>query len=268
MAIQYIERPSPTYRSCVAISRIAHYYEYPKSAEKFIWGIPSKYKTIADREISALISCWVYDGTRKSLEVARTMDAIFGNAPYEFIIKKKYITWLMEIDQSMMIYKNISVAEFYNFSIWLNQLYARYGSIKTKLEVSKESDKIALLMSILSQIQGFKGKTIDCEGRRNLFLFMMVHCFEAYDIPSTELKAPLFEAVVLPNARHLHIITKKTKKKEYVEVVTNNLKWFSENYPMTFWIGIAAYTEYEKEHPKLFKKFAQQTVVLRRFKKR
>lgn len=268
MATQYIERPSPTYRSCVAISRIAHYYEYPKGAERFIWGIPSKYSSLADREISALVSCWIYDGSRKSLEIARQIDSIFDGSPSKFVLQRKHVIWLMSQIQDDVVYDNIKIADCYNLLVCIHQIYTRYGSIRTAMELAKADTIHEKILNILSPIFRFKGSSINSEGRRNLFLFMMVHCFEEYDIPSTELKAPLFEAVVIPNARSLNIITKKTKKKQYVEVVTNNLKWFSEQYPMTFWIGIAAYSEYQKEHPKLFKKFAQQTVVLRRFKKR
>ena len=109
---------------------------------------------------------------------------------------------------------------------------------------------------------------INADGKVNLFLFIMSHCLERYDLDSSSLRAPLFENDILPNCREMTIINKKTKKTKMVEEVTNHLKWFSEKYPMTFWIGIAAYKEYKKDEPLLAKKFARMKMTRHNFKKK
>lgn len=268
MKQQRIERPSPSYRSCVAISRIAYYYEYPKHKELFIWGIPSKYEVLTDREISSLCCCWIYDGSSRSLKAAMEIDSWFEGNPTKFILGKQYVFWLMEQEQTRVVYDNVTIADCYKFFQFLFDVFKKHWSVKLALMLPEDKSVHEKLAQLLSPIYRFSKIRVDSEGRRNLFLFMMVHCFEDYDVPSIELLPPVFKAHILVNCRVMNIVNKKTPDRDLVRIIDEHLRWFSEKNPMTFWVGIAGYRMYEKDEPLLFKKLAKLKMTRHRFNKR
>lgn len=268
MKQQYIERPSPQYKYCVAISRIAFYYEYPKHKDKFIWGIPGKYENLLDQEISALCCSWVFDGTKKSLEAAIYIDSLFKGEPFKFIAKKEYNFLVMEQDQNKEIYSSITIKDCYYLFDWIHKTLSSYQGIGNAMSLIGGDTPFDKMKKLVKGIPMLSMKSINADGKVNLFLFIMSHCLERYDLNSSSLRAPLFENDILPNCREMTIINKKTKKTKMVEEVTNHLKWFSEKYPMTFWIGIAAYKEYKKDEPLLAKKFARMKMTRHNFKKK
>lgn len=259
-----IERPSPPYRWCVAIKRASFYYEYPKKMDKFVWSIPCKYANLLDQEVSALCTCWIYDGSRQSVEAAREIDSWFNYEPFKFIAKKEYNTFILNNDQDRVVYGNITIKDCYNLFREIRNVLGSYKGMKHAFDIVKVGNHVDNLRYILKDIGRFSDKSIDSEGRLNLYFFMMVHCLEQYGIDQAELKAPLFEKSIIPICREMKII----EDSDMVESVTNHLKWFSEKHPMTYWVGIATIREYRKEEPRLAKKFAKMKIVKHRFRKR
>ena len=80
-------------------------------------------------------------------------------------------------------------------------------------------------------------------------------------LDSSTLKPPLFKYHIIPTCKALSLITNEDKKDTYVGKVTDYLKWFSEEHPMTFWTWIAMYKVFAKEYPKEFRKFAKKYKV-------
>lgn len=268
MKQQYIERPSPAYRYCVAISRISFYYEYPKCKDRFIWGIPSKYKKLLDQEISALCCCWIYDGTKKSLEAAKEIDSWFNGNPFKFIAKKEYNLMVMDGDQNRKVYNQITIKDCYYLFEWIYKELTAHQGIGYSISLMEGETPFDKMKELVKDIPRFSKKTINSDGRVNLYLFIMVHCLDRYEFDSSLLKAPLFEDNILPNCKSMDLVDNKVKDEDLPEHITNYLKWFSEKHPMTFWIGIAAYKEYFKDAPYFAKRFGQLKMTRHRFNKK
>lgn len=262
----HIQRPSPTYKACVAITRISSYFEYPKHMEKFIWGIPCKYNNILDQEVSALCSCWIYDGSRQSLKVAKVVDSWFNKSPFKFLANKEYNDWLLNNNQESVVYERITIKDCYVFFCKLREIIGSYKGIKNALRLIDLPSYTDRLRYILKDIPRFSNGSTDAEGRLNLFFFIMEHCLDQYGLNQSTLKAPLFEKSILPNCRELKIL--KKEEDDAVDLVTSHLKWFSEKYPMTFWVGLASYKEYARCEPNLSKKLSKMRLAKHRFKKR
>lgn len=262
----YIERPVLTYRNIVAIREIANEYDYPKNTEGMIWGIPHKYDNPLDREISALCCSWIYDGTKHSLDAALEMDSWFKGSPSEFIIGKKFTFWIMQQEQDLQVYNAVTIRHCYYLFAWMKDFYSKFKSICAMIDTESDLIPYEQMQKIIGGIDAFNGKSTNSTGRINLFLFMMVHCFDQINLDASQLRPPLFEHNILPSCRALGILTKKDKKKVWVERVYEHLLWFSEENPMTYWVGIAAYNRYLKERPIRSKKFA--SMKLKRYKYR
>ena len=265
---QWVRRPAPKYRSIVAILDVAYHYEYPKNMETCIWGIPAKYKKFPNREIVALTCMWLYDYTPKSLIGVKKVISWFKNNPYSFIMNKEYNYLMMECNQNEIIYGNINIKDCYYFFEWLYNILNLYGSFRNALLLSGITQPDEAVYNQIKALNGFNEKTTKTEAKINLFLFMMVHCYNDYNYDSSSLKPPLFNSVIIPNCKSLGLLSKKEKPDKYISKVTEYLKWFSEDHPMTFWVGVAMYRDYLRKFHNISKKFSSKTPVKHRFKKR
>lgn len=234
--------------------------------DKFIWGIPCKYTNILDQEVSALCSCWIFDGSRKSIEIAKAVDSWFGGSPFRFIANKEYNEWLLNSNQDKVIHDRITVKDCYLFFCKVREIIGSYKGIKNALKLIELPNHTDRLRYILKDIPRFTDGSVDAEGRLNLYFFIMEHCLDRYGLDQSTLRAPLFEKLILPNCRELKLYNNDCA--DIVEHVTNHLKFFSEKYPMTFWVGLATYKEYEKCEPNLTKKLFHMRLTKHRFKKR
>ena len=72
---------------------------------------------------------------------------------------------------------------------------------------------------------------------------------------------------VAENVVSLQKISSKYDKYVFNEM-TDNLKWFSEQHPLTFWVGFVAYVEADRKRDRIIKKFATMDIKRHRFKKR
>lgn len=260
--------PSPTFRTIAALIEISYFNEYPKNKEKFIWGIPSKYSDFRDREISALCSCWIYDFSKTSFKAAMVLDEIMCGTPYKFVWNRGFDYFIMGVDQNETLYKGIKMYDVYRMFETLHILIRRYHSLKGAFSCATKDIPYDEAHAVLSCIKEFNGKTINSQGRINLFLFMMTHCYDDYDYQSSMLQPPLFDSRILPTCKALNLIDKSIKKTELINKVSSSLAWFSKKNPMTFWVGIATYNEFVKENKNKAKKFSTMKLVRHPFKKR
>lgn len=259
---------SPRYRTIVTLKEIGYINEYPKNKDKFIWGLPSKYEDFKDREISAFCTCWICDYTKKSFEAAYYLDEIMCGEPYNFVYNRGFDFFIMDVDQEETLYGIIKMADVYKMFDRLHQLIRKYKSIQNAFICNPKATPYEETLFTLSQFKEFNGRTIDSQGRINLFLFMMTHCYEDYNYDSSILLPPLFENRILPNCRALSLIDKKTKKKDILPRVTSMLQWFSKKNPMTYWIGLADYFDFVKENPKVARKFSSMRLIRHPYRKR
>ena len=101
-----------------------------------------------------------------------------------------------------------------------------------------------------------------------MFLFLMCHCFDDYKADSSRLLAPVYDCHIY-YGRKLGLIDNSSKYDKYVfNEMTDNLKWFSEQHPLTFWVGFVAYVEADRKRDRIIKKFATMDIKRHRFKKR
>ena len=226
-----------------------------------MWGIAGKFNKFRDREIAALVTAWLSDWTPKSTKAIEKVVSWFGSSPYKYIMRKEYNYMIMECDQSEIIYGNIRRSDCYYFFEWLHNTLYRYDFFLDAISATGKDDYYDATYEILKDIKGFKGRFTETEAKINLFLYMMAHCFDHYPIDSSTLKPPLFKYHIIPTCKALSLITNEDKKDTYVGKVTDYLKWFSEEHPMTFWTGIAMYKVFAKEYPKEFRKFAKKYKV-------
>ena len=257
----WVFRPIPRYRTIVAITDVACRYDYPKNKDKCVWGIAGKFKKKPNREIAALVCVWLCDWTTKSIEASRKVVSWLGDNPYAYIMKKEYNYMIMQCDQSEVIYKTIKRSDCWYFFEWIHGIVSRYGSFFYAMNMTGKPNHYDAAYELLKSIKGFKGRTTEAEAKINLFFYMMAHCFDDYQIDSSKLRPPLFKHHIIHTCKALFLLSKDDKKDAYVDKVTDYLKWFSENHPMTFWTGIAMYNTFSKEYPKEFRKFAKKYKV-------
>lgn len=268
MKKQWIERKPPRYSTIAYILHYAYKNDYPKNSEKFVWGIPSKYTHIKDREISAIVSSYIYDGTQKSLKAARSVDAMFDGKPFEWLASEKHCEMMMQQNQMRQIYGRITVTDLYWLFRELKTLYANYGSIYKRFSLCKLDtlqDNIECALSVLTP---FCGKSVEHFSRRNLFFIMMAHCYNDYKIDESQLIVPLYGRLI-STCKALGLLEKKDKlQKDTAILLTDNLRWFSEKHPTTFWIGIFGYMEALREYDNELCKLAKSPLVRHGFRKR
>lgn len=236
---------SPTYRTIVIVNYLSSFYEVHKGLGDFIWMIPSKYKEVKDIEISAITSCFIYDGTKQSVSAAKEIDSWFKGEPFKYIIDKQYNNIVMVGNQNVNIYNTITIKDLFIFFDKLNALYSEYDGIIGKFRYigGLKSDKtFDYFKLVLEEFRGFGGKSVLPYARIHLFLFMMVHCAEAYPLDQSRLLAPVFPRQ-MATCRRLRL-TKNNRLTTKTNIgVTEKLKWFSKKFPMTFWVGVVAYSD-------------------------
>lgn len=257
---------SPPYRTIVALNYLSHQNEYPNNAEQFIWGVPLPYTDRKDAEISAMTACFIYDGTYKSVLAAKEVDSWFKGKPFEYIINKEYNEIIMVDNQDVVVYGYLSLKDIFLFFKELNALFSEYDGVIGKCRFVGLKDAFTSVRTALSDFRGFRGESVTSHARIHLYLFIMVHCKEMYPFNESDLLAPIFpkQFIACKGLR----LTKKSRltTKTFVEI-TEKLKWFSEKYPMTFWVGVCAYSLMNKGD-KLYGKFATMDNVRKKFRKR
>jgi hypothetical protein len=114
----------------------------------------------------------------------------------------------------------------------------------------------------------FKGKSFEASNKRNMFMFLMAHCYNDYMIDEHQLVAPLFETQLF-TCRTMGLISEKGKLDRNTAVeLTDKLRWFSEQHPLTFWVGILAYQNAVREKDKMVSKLHMMKLTRRKFNKR
>lgn len=264
----YIERKEPRYRTASAILYCSYHNEYPKNADMFVWSIPCKYEKARDREISAIVTCYIYDGTKASITAARKVDAIFCGSPFNFIAKGLHCSMMLERDQDEVIYKDIKVKDLYMFLRCVVLIYKKYGSIYKAYSLSKTDSPLQNVTYALNVGNIFSDGSTLSMTRKCMFLFLMCHCFDDYKADSSKLLDPVYDCHIY-YGRKLGLIDNSSKyDKDVFYELTDNLKWFSEQHPLTFWVGFVAYVEADRKRDKILKKFATMDIKRRRLKKR
>lgn len=264
----YIQRKVPRYSTIAYILHYAYINDYPKNADKFIWGIPAKYTNIKDREISAIVSSYIYDGTEKSLKAAMKVDAMFGGKPFDWMARKNYCDMMVDQNQMKQIYGRITITDLYWLFRELYTLYAQYGSIYKRFKASSLDTLQQNIEYTFSVLTPFNGKSVEHLSRRNLFFIMMAHCYDDYRIDESQLIAPLYKRM-MSTCKILRLIEgSSTICKDTATELTDNLRWFSESHPVTFWMGVIGYIEAVREKDKALTKLAKQRLIRHHFRKR
>lgn len=223
------------------------YYLHP-------WGIPVKYQTLKDREVSAITTCLFYDGTDRSLKTAQEIDVIFDNEPYKFVADKVYQRMLMSPDQNRRHYKAITIKNIYFFFKKLNEIYSEYSSIYAAFLKQKGDTDAEKLMNLFGKGVGFSGLKIDIIPKFNLFLVMMAHCFNDYDYDPLKLVAPVFRGH-FGFYRRLKITEEKKFSAQSADIITEQFGYFSKTNPMTFWVGAIGVRRYLKRDKRFISGF-------------
>ena len=266
--MKYIDRKEPRYRTASAILHCSYLNDYPKNADMFVWGIPRKYEKARDREISAIVTCYIYDGTKASIAAARKVDAMFRGSPFNFIAKGFHCTMMLDKDQDEVVYKDIRIKGLYIFLKGVTDIYKKYGSIYRAYSLSKSDSPLQNVTYALNLGDIFSDGSTLSMTRKCMFLFMMCHCFDDYKADSSRLLAPVYDCHIY-YGRKLGLIDNSSKYDKYVfNEMTDNLKWFSEQHPLTFWVGFVAYVEADRKRDRIIKKFATMDIKRHRFKKR
>lgn len=268
MKKQWIERKAPRYSTVSYLLHYAYFNEYPKNAEKFVWSIPMKYENIQDRELSALTTCYIYDGTMKGLNAAIEVDKMFGGYPAQWFSRKRLLDMILCENQNEVIYGNIRIKDLFTFFTEVYKVFCGYKSIKNRLSLCKFDTLQENIKVAFSGISAFGGDKYIHFARRNLFLTMMAHCYSDYEVDESQIIVPLFERQ-LHTCKHLRLLSESAKvdMKSAIEL-TDNLRWFSENHPITFWVGVLAYQNAVREEDKMLKKLAKMKLTRRKFNKR
>lgn len=266
--MKYIDRKEPRYRTASAILHCSYLNDYPKNADMFVWGIPRKYEKARDREISAIVTCYIYDGTKASIAAARKVDAMFRGSPFNFIAKGFHCTMMLDKDQDEVVYKDIRIKGLYIFLKGVTDIYKKYGSIYRAYSLSKSDSPLQNVTYALNVGDIFSDGSTLSMTRKCMFLFMMCHCFDDYKADSSRLLAPVYDCHIY-YGRKLGLIDNSSKYDKYVfNEMTDSLKWFSEQHPLTFWVGFVAYVEADRKRDRIIKKFATMDIKRHRFKKR
>lgn len=268
MAKQYIERKSLQYRFISGIKHYAYFHEFPKNKDLYIWGIPSEYPTLRDREVSALSSCFVYDGTEKSLDAAKKLDKLFCGQPYKYIMEKRFVDFIMVQDQNAIFYDYLTIRDVYKFFVDLHTLFSLSPTVYLSYTLSEGDTPFEKMKSVLNKIRRFDWRYPHSYARINLYLFIMAHCFSDYKLDESQLLAPLFERQFYM-CKMIGLVASKSKYTIQSTVeLSDNLKWFSENYPMTYWVGVVAYIDAYRAKDNLISKFSKMRLKKYRLKKR
>ena len=268
MAKRFIERESLQYRFISGIKHYSYFHEDPRSKDLYIWGIPSEYPTLRDREVSALASCFIYDGTEKSLESARKLDRLFCGEPYKYIMEKRFVGFIMVENQDETFYDYLTVKDIYKFFVDLHTLFSLTPTVYLSYVVSEGDIPFEKMKRVLNGIRRFDWRYPHSYARINLFLFMMAHCFCDYKLDESQLLAPMFQRHFAV-CKSIGLIKSKGKfstKSTYE--LTENLKWFSERHPMTYWVGVVAYIDAYRAKDKLINKFSKMKLKKHSFRKR
>ena len=264
----YIQRKVPRYSTISFIQHYAYINDYPKNSEKFIWGIPSKYTHLKDREISAIVCAYIYDGTEKSMNAVREVDAMFKGRPFDWMAGNGHSDMMLEQNQMRQIYGRITVADLYWFFRELRTLYSQYGSIYRRFKASSLDTLQQNIEYTLSVLTPFNGKSVEHLSRRNLYFIIMAHCYDDYRIDESQLIAPLYERMMYPCKLLKLIGEDNTLCKDTATELTDNLRWFSERNPITFWVGILGYIAAVREKDKKLQTLAKSGLIRHRLRKR
>jgi hypothetical protein len=147
-------------------------------------------------------------------------------------------------------------------------LYSQYGSIYKRFQACAFDTLEENLETTFSMLSPFKGKSFEASNRRNMFMFLMAHCYNDYKVDEHQLVAPLFE-MQLATCRTMGLISEKVKLDRNTAVeLTDNLRWFSEQHPLTFWVGIFAYQDAVRTKDKMVSKLHKMKLIRRKFNKR
>lgn len=268
MKSQWIERKTPRYSTIAYLLHYSYHNDYPKNADSFVWGIPMKYEKLQDREISALITCYIYDGTDKSIDAARRVDEMFGGHPAQWFSRKRPLDMILCENQNEIIYGKVRVKDLFTFFTELYKIFCGYKSIKNRLNLCRLNTLQDNIKVALSSLPAFGGDEYMHFARRNLFLFMMAHCFNDYEVDGSQIIVPLYERQ-LSTCRQLRLLDKSAKADLTSAIeLTDRLRWFSENHPMTFWVGLIAYQRAVKCKDKALKRLAKSKLIRHKFNKR
>lgn len=268
MTPPYVQRKVPRYSTIAFVLHYAYWNEYPKNAEKFIWGIPSKYKKAVNREISAITTSFLYDGTRASFKVAQKVDKLFKGSPYDYLADSEYNDLVLKQNQNEIVYGKIRIRDLYYFFHGLANFYGQYKSIYNAYNNARGGTPIERLQNALKSFPPLADDSLTTFVRLNFFLFLTAHCFDDFKVESYSLLVPVYPTN-LPLCRQLRLINQDSKYSiELIHELTDNLKWFSEQHPLTYWIGILAYREAVREKDKALKKLARERLKKHHFKKR
>lgn len=268
MKKQWIERKVPKYSTIAYLLHYSYFNEYPKNKEKFIWGISSKYEEFRDREISALVTSFIYDGSQKSIKAVMEVDVMFKGSPLKWLAKKQHCSMILETDQDKVIYGKIDTKALYYFFCDVYTLYSQYGSIYKRFQACTFDTLEENMETTFSMLSPFKGKSFEASNKRNMFMFLMAHCYNDYNVDEHQLVAPLFETQLV-TCRTMGLISEKGKLDRNTAVeLTDNLRWFSEQHPLTFWVGIFAYQDAVRTKDKMVAKLHKMKLTRRKFNKR
>ena len=268
MKSQWVERKTPRYSTIAYLLHYSYHNDFPKNADGFVCGIPMKYEKLQDREISALVTCYIYDGTDKSLEVAREVDKMFDGSPIKWLAKDRHCDMIIGKNKEEVIYGDITTLKLFFLLREIRLFYTMYESIGRKLQFCSFDNLQRNIAEALSTISQFSDKCYVHIARRNLFLFMMAHCFNDYEVDESQIIVPLYERQ-LSTCRQLRLLD-KTAKADLISAIeiTDRLRWFSENHPMTFWVGLIAYQRAVKCKDKALKRLAKSKLIRHKFNKR
>jgi hypothetical protein len=263
-----IERQAPRYSTIAYLLHYAYHNDYPKNADSFGWGIPMKYDTLQDREVSALVTCYIYDGSEKSVNAARKIDEMFNGSPIKWLASDRHCDMILKTNQNEVVYGNITTLKLFFLFREIRLFYTMYESIRKKLQYCNFESLQQNIIVALSTISQFSDNCYIHFARRNLFLFMMAHCYNDYNVDESQIVAPLFEGQ-LYTCKHLHLLSADSRLcvKTATEL-TDRLRWFSEEHPMTFWVGLTAYQRAVKCKDKALKKLAKSKLIRHKFNKR
>jgi hypothetical protein len=171
-------------------------------------------------------------------------------------------------NQNEVIYGNIRIKDLFTFFTEVYKVFCGYKSIKNRLSLCKFDTIQENIKVVFSGISAFGGDKYIHFARRNLFLTMMAHCYNDYEVDESQIIVPLFERQ-LYTCKQLRLLpdSAMVNMKSAIEL-TDNLRWFSENHPITFWVGILAYQNAVREEDKMLKKLAKMKLTRRKFNKR
>ena len=183
-------------------------------------------------------------------------------------MEKRYVGFVMVEDQDAIFYDDLSIKDIYMFFVDLNIFFTMYPTLYLAYVMEDGDSPYEIMKKVLGRFKRFDAKFPQSHARINLYLFMMVHCFSDYRMDESQLLAPLFETH-FALCKDIGLITPKTKYTINSTIeLTENLKWFSEQHPMTYWVGVVAYIDAYRAKDKLINKFSKMRLKKHNFRKR